>query len=88
MYFLANVPFGSLCKALHNKPFPPKDEQKIIAEYLDTKEQEILSIKATLSQQISTLLAYRKSLIHECVTGHRHITKEDVSRIKSMNTQY
>jgi type I restriction enzyme S subunit len=63
-------------------PFPRKKEQEAIAKYLDTKEREILSIKAKLSQQISTLAAYRKSLIHECVTGQRRLTETSVSRAR------
>lgn len=62
--------------------FPPKKEQAAIAEYLGAKEQEVLAVKETLNQQISTLLAYRKSLIHECVTGQRRVTEADVSRAR------
>ena len=58
--------------------FPPMKEQKTIGEYLDAKEQEALAVKETLNQQIGTLTAYRKSLIHECVTGQRRITEADV----------
>jgi type I restriction enzyme S subunit len=60
--------------------FPPIKEQKTIGEYLDAKEQEALAVKETLDQQIATLTAYRKSLIHECVTGQRRITEADVVR--------
>lgn len=60
--------------------FPPRKEQEAIGEYLDAKEQEALAVKETLNQQIATLTAYRKSLIHECVTGQRRVTEFDVSR--------
>jgi len=60
--------------------FPPKKEQAAIAEFLDAKEEELISTKAVLNQQITTLTAYRKSLIHECVTGQRRVTEEDVQR--------
>jgi hypothetical protein len=30
---------------------------------------------------METLLSYRKALIHECVTGKRRITEEDVARV-------
>ena len=33
-----------------------------------------------LNQQMDTLLAYRKSVIHECVTGQRRVTEEDLRR--------
>ncbi|HEX7424506.1 MAG TPA: restriction endonuclease subunit S [Terriglobales bacterium] len=58
--------------------FPPMKEQETIGEYLDAKEQEALAVKETLNQQIATLTAYRKSLIHECVTGQRRVTEEDL----------
>ena len=32
-------------------------------------------------RQVETLLAYRKSLIPECVTGKRRITDEDLKRV-------
>jgi len=62
--------------------FPPKKEQEAIAEYLDAKEQEVLLMKAMLNQQIGTLLAYRKSLIHECVTGQRRVAEGDVALVR------
>ncbi len=61
--------------------FPPKKEQEGIAEYLDDKEREVLAVKDTLTRQIETLTAYRKSLIHECVTGQRRISQADVRRV-------
>lgn len=39
-------------------------------------------IVVTIQSQIETLIAYRKSLIHECVTGQRRITEADVRRLK------
>lgn len=59
-------------------PFPPLEEQKAIAEYLDAKEIESHRISETIQAQIDTLTAYRKSLIHECVTGQRQVTEADV----------
>jgi len=44
------------------------------------KNEKIISI---LRQQIDTLTAFRKSLIHECVTGQRRITEEDLKRVKA-----
>ncbi len=57
-------------------PFPPLKEQSAIAEYLDEKERESLMISKTIASQIATLTAFRKSLIHECVTGQRRIDKQ------------
>ena len=63
-------------------PVPPIQEQAAIAEYLDAKEQESHRITSTIQAQIATLTAYRKSLIHECVTGQRRITEADVRAIQ------
>ena len=62
-------------------PFPPLEEQRAIAEYLDAKEIESHRITATITAQIETLTAYRKSLIHECVTGQRRVTDADVQAL-------
>lgn len=60
-------------------PFPPLKEQFAIAEYLDAKERESHLISNTIESQIATLTAYRKSLIHECVTGQRRVTEADLA---------
>jgi type I restriction enzyme S subunit len=68
--------------------FPPKSEQEAIAEYLDAKEQEVLSIKEMLNQQITTLTAYRESLIHECVTGQRRVTEADAAQVRRSEAEF
>ncbi len=40
-------------------------------------------IVSGIEAQIATLTAYRKSLIHECVTGQRRITEADLNRVES-----
>jgi type I restriction enzyme, S subunit len=52
---------------------PPLSEQKAIAEYLDTLREKVESITKTLREQVEVLKEYRKSLIHECVTGKRKV---------------
>jgi type I restriction enzyme S subunit len=64
-------------------PVPPLKEQAAIAEYLDAKEHESHLVSSTIETQIATLTAYRKSLIHECVTGQRRITEADINRVES-----
>lgn len=54
---------------------PTRKEQETIADFLDAKLAEIKRIATNIESQIATLLAYRKSLIHECVTGQRRITE-------------
>ncbi len=76
--------FGSLVL-----PLPTMPEQKRIAIYLDSQctalnsmsslhkaTNEIARPAGVLNRQMETLLAYRKSLIHECVTGQRRITED------------
>lgn len=62
-------------------PLPPLPEQETICAHLDEKTAEVDRITATISAQIATLTAYRKSLIHECVTGQRRVTEADVLAI-------
>ena len=64
-------------------PFPPKAEQEEIARFLNTKLAEVKRIVIGIEKQIATLTAYRRSLIHECVTGQRRITDADAARTKS-----
>ncbi len=63
--------------------FPPRKEQEIIAHYLDEKLFDVKRIAKGIEAQIVTLNAYRKSLIHECVTGQRRITEADVQYMKA-----
>ena len=60
---------------------PTRKEQEAIADYLDVKLAEGRSIVTGIEAQIATLTAYRKSLIHECVTGQRRITENDTSNL-------
>ena len=61
-------------------PLPPLDEQYAIVAHVEEKSAEFHSLTACIESQIATLTAYRKSLIHECVTGQRRITEADVRR--------
>ena len=56
---------------------PTRTEQEAICTFLDTKLVDMKSIASGIETQIATLTAYRKSLIHECVTGQRRITEAD-----------
>ncbi len=60
-------------------PLPPLEAQAELVRYLDTELGRLATIEANIGKQIETLLAYRKSLIHECVTGKRRITSADFS---------
>ena len=62
-------------------PVPPLSEQKQIAVYLDEKTQQISAVVQCIEHQITTLTNYRKSLIHECVTGKRRITEANLAKV-------
>lgn len=49
-------------------PFPPIDEQKKIANFLDAKCADIDQIRADVEKQIEILTDYKKSVITEAVT--------------------
>ena len=53
--------------------FPPIDEQKEIADYLDAKCAEIDRLISKKEQLVKELESYKKSLIYEVVTGKREV---------------
>jgi type I restriction enzyme, S subunit len=64
-------------------PLPPLDVQDKIIAHLDDVTEKSKALRSELQEQITTLIAYRKSLIHECVTGQRRITETDLARVQS-----
>ena len=62
-------------------PLPPVTEQHAICEHVAAKVGELKGVFSTIEAQIATLIAYRKSLIHECVTGQRRIAEADLNRV-------
>lgn len=54
-------------------PLPPLPEQQAICDFLEKELGTIKSLAGNIEAQIATLTAYRKSLIHECVTGQRRV---------------
>ena len=61
---------------------PPREEQEAIRTHLDEKLAEVKCVVAGIESQLATLTAYRKSLIHECVTGQRRISDADLAAMK------
>lgn len=59
---------------------PPIYEQEAICDYIDNNIRDIKGLVAVIERQIEVLVAYRKSLIHECVTGQRRISAADAER--------
>ncbi|MHC1744988.1 MAG: restriction endonuclease subunit S [Syntrophobacteraceae bacterium] len=66
--------------------FPPRRDQEAIAAFIDAKSADVRATKDVLHRQIETLVAYRKSLVHECVTGQRRVTEADVRRAQNVCT--
>ena len=64
-------------------PLPPLAEQEAICVHLDETLGELRRIITGIESQIAILMAYRKSLIHECVTGQRRVTEADVRRAQN-----
>jgi type I restriction enzyme S subunit len=62
-------------------PLPSTTEQGKIVDYLDEKLAQVQKIQKHLELQLETLNTYRKSLIHECVTGQRRVTDGDLKRV-------
>jgi type I restriction enzyme S subunit len=59
---------------------PRVAEQKEIAAFIREKDAEFRPLFAQIECQIETLIAYRKSLIHECVTGQRRVSEAEAQR--------
>jgi len=58
-------------------PIPPSyEEQKTIADYLETKTAHIDRITETINTQIDKLKELRKTLINDVVTGKIKVTME------------
>jgi len=64
-------------------PLPQLREQQRICEFVESQNSKYANLSASIVQQVETLTAYRKSLIHECVTGQRRITDADLRKMKA-----
>lgn len=54
---------------------PPFEIQNELSSYLDNLKRKIDSTVTNLQTQIQTLHRYRRSLIHECVTGKQQVAE-------------
>lgn len=61
-------------------PLPPLAEQEKICEFVEARNAAFARLTTSIARQIDTLVSYRKSLIHECVTGQRRVTEAHVKR--------
>ncbi|HXD30961.1 MAG TPA: restriction endonuclease subunit S [Pyrinomonadaceae bacterium] len=62
-------------------PIPPLPIQVQTVERIDRQDRRNGQLRTLIERQIETLTAYRKSLIHECVTGQRRVTEADLKRV-------
>lgn len=62
-------------------PFPHVQTQHETVKLIEREEMKHRQLRDLIKHQIEVLIAYRKSLIHECVTGQRRITEADVARV-------
>ncbi len=53
--------------------YPPVNEQDEIVDFINNFKNKTTILKDKLNTQITTLKSYRKSLIHECVTGKKQV---------------
>ena len=54
-------------------PVPPLEEQEAIVDYIDSVLRRTDEVIAAKREQLSTLEAYKKSLIYEYVTGKKEV---------------
>jgi type I restriction enzyme S subunit len=60
---------------------PPVEEQKKIVDFIAEKDGEFRTLISKIEEQVNALVEYRKSLIHECVTGQRRVTEADLKQV-------
>jgi len=88
---VADKDFGALVF-----PVPDRSEQQRIARFLDSICSQVDAVASLhkandktprvtgiLNQQMETLIAYRKAVIYECITGQRRVTEADLKRAQA-----
>jgi type I restriction enzyme S subunit len=64
-------------------PLPSIDVQRNVVSEIERDRFRQQQVRENIGAQIDTLTAYRKSLIHECVTGQRRITEADFKLVQA-----
>ena len=64
-------------------PLPPLPEQLEIVNYINKEQIQINTLRNQIGTQIETLINYRRSLIHEFITGKRRITEAELNKVKA-----
>lgn len=62
-------------------PQPNLSEQKEIVNLIENLWNKTGKLKSNIKSQITTLKSYRKSLIHECVTGKKQVWEKELENM-------
>ncbi|MEP6636632.1 MAG: restriction endonuclease subunit S, partial [Acidobacteriota bacterium] len=62
-------------------PIPPLPLQEQTVDRIGRDDTNNRQLRALIQRQMNTLIDYRKSLIHECVTGQRRVMEADLKRV-------
>lgn len=66
-------------------PLPAIEAQREAVSRIQEHDVKHRQLCRCIEAQIATLTAYRKSLIHECVTGQRRVAEADVRRVEAQS---
>jgi type I restriction enzyme S subunit len=72
---------------LINIPLPSIEVQRSVIADIERQKSQQKQVRENIGSQIDTLTAYRKSLIHECITGQRRVTDADVRKAQNGSTE-
>jgi len=64
-------------------PFPKLAIQRAIVDKIEEHDRTHRKAYSCIESQVDTLIAYRNSLIHECVTGQRRIAATSSNRVSA-----
>tara|TARA_R110002050_G_scaffold239855_1_gene376049 strand:- start:7469 stop:8752 length:1284 start_codon:yes stop_codon:yes gene_type:complete len=65
---------------------PTEDKQELTIANINSYSEKLMESKKKIKLQIKTLKAYRKSLIHECVTGKKQVTEKETKTKQTVTT--
>lgn len=57
-------------------PLPPLAEQEAIAEFIDSRVEEIAALRTDIGRQIELLEEYRMQMINDVVTGRTRVSED------------
>jgi type I restriction enzyme S subunit len=61
-------------------PVPPFSEQIKLSDFIKDFKTRNKKLEENITKQINTLQTYRKSLIHECVTGKKQVWEGEIEK--------